>query len=340
MFVRAANLAICGLWALTPHVAWAGDPVAADALFTEALALLDAGNWDGACPKFRASFDLDRSVSTMINLARCSEHSGKVATALGQLGEASRLNLDTPEGARKGQLDAYIKKLSDEMSPRVPRVRLVVRGAPKEALTITRDGSALPSSSLGESLPHDPGEHTLVVSAVGFRTVERSYSVRGAEASEVIVELVAEAPAAPSLKPERPVGSEQKPKPPRLESASESGPSGQTVAAVVLLGLGGASLAAGGVFAGLTGAKAGEIPDGCGQDPYVCTNDADTLTANDASDSGSTFLTVSVITGAAGAALVATGAILFATAGAPPSAAFVLPIVGPSVAGAEVHFVW
>jgi hypothetical protein len=148
----------------------AGDPAAADALFKEALALLDEGKWSEACPKFKASFDFDPSVSTLINLARCSEHDGKLATAWGQLAEAQRLNLDAPAGPRRSQLEAHIKKLSDALSTRLPRVRLVLAGAaPQAEVAMARDGVALPASALGQALPLDPGEHVVSVAAPGLR---------------------------------------------------------------------------------------------------------------------------------------------------------------------------
>ncbi|MBK6516110.1 MAG: hypothetical protein IPG04_18925 [Polyangiaceae bacterium] len=168
----------------------AGDPAAADALFKEALALLDEGKWSEACPKFKASFDFDPSVSTLINLARCSEHDGKLATAWGQLAEAQRLNLDAPAGPRRSQLEAHIKKLSDALSTRLPRVRLVLAGAaPQAEVAMARDGVALPASALGQALPLDPGEHVVSVAAPGYVTAETRFTILEGQSLDVTLEI-------------------------------------------------------------------------------------------------------------------------------------------------------
>src|SRR5262245_1391277 len=68
------------------------DPVKAEALFKSAKALLDAGDWGAACTKLQASMDLDPSVSTLLKIARCHEHEGKLAAAWNDVSEALKLN--------------------------------------------------------------------------------------------------------------------------------------------------------------------------------------------------------------------------------------------------------
>src|SRR5262245_30190103 len=57
------------------------DPFAAEALFNSAKELLQAGDWAGACAKFRKSMALDPAVSTRTKIAKCLEHEGKLAQA-------------------------------------------------------------------------------------------------------------------------------------------------------------------------------------------------------------------------------------------------------------------
>src|SRR5690242_7148142 len=57
------------------------DPVAAEALFHDGRAAAQKGDWETACPKFRESQRLDPAAGTLLNLADCEEHRGKVATA-------------------------------------------------------------------------------------------------------------------------------------------------------------------------------------------------------------------------------------------------------------------
>ena len=316
----------------------AGDPAAADALFKEALALLDEGKWSEACPKFKASFDFDPSVSTLINLARCSEHDGKLATAWGQLAEAQRLNLDAPAGPRRSQLEAHIKKLSDALSTRLPRVRLVLAGAaPQAEVAITRDGVAVPSSALGQALPMDPGEHVVSVAAPGYVTAERRFTITEGQSLDVTLELkTAGSEVGPSPVPPPEVA--PVPEPPR--PVVEVGPSGQSIAGLTVIGVGGASLVVGAVLGGLAGAKASEISEGCEQQGYTCPTAEETALANEASDSGGAFFTGSIVCLSAGAALVATGVIVWATSPKRASTTALSPWVGTRRAGGGVLLRW
>lgn len=72
----------------------------ADALFTEERALLDAKNYDEACPKLAASQKAEPGAGTLLALALCHEGQGKTATAWGELNEAASL------GKRVGRTEA------------------------------------------------------------------------------------------------------------------------------------------------------------------------------------------------------------------------------------------
>src|SRR6185369_16226618 len=52
------------------------DRVAAEALFQEARALLEKGDYAAGCPKFEQSLALNPSASTMLNIAKCQENNG------------------------------------------------------------------------------------------------------------------------------------------------------------------------------------------------------------------------------------------------------------------------
>jgi hypothetical protein len=60
----------------------AADPAAAAMLFEEAKALRDQGDWPAACAKFLASMKLDPAVGPLLNIARCHEREGRLASAL------------------------------------------------------------------------------------------------------------------------------------------------------------------------------------------------------------------------------------------------------------------
>src|SRR4051795_11986152 len=69
----------------------AGDSAAAEALFQQAKMLTEQQRYDEACPKFAASYKLDKTLGTLLNLADCEEHIDHVASAWAHWGEAVEL---------------------------------------------------------------------------------------------------------------------------------------------------------------------------------------------------------------------------------------------------------
>ncbi|MDB4996135.1 MAG: putative rane protein, partial [Myxococcaceae bacterium] len=61
--------------------AYAGDPAAAQQLFSDAKKLIAENKWADACPKLEESQRLDPGMGTQFNLANCYEHVGKTASA-------------------------------------------------------------------------------------------------------------------------------------------------------------------------------------------------------------------------------------------------------------------
>ena len=163
-----------------------GDPVAAQALFKAARERIQAGDYAGGCPKFEASFALQPSASTMLNIAKCHEHDGKIASAWNDYQRALTLNRETKGNERRKELDALAKKGIDAIEPRLPRLRVVIKNPPS-GLTVLRDGSEIPAGALSEALPVDPGTHEIVARAPGYADEKRSVSI--AEGKSDTVEL-------------------------------------------------------------------------------------------------------------------------------------------------------
>src|SRR5579871_2746595 len=65
----------------TPARADERDPTAAESLFRSARAAVDRGDYATACPQFAESQRLDPAPGTLMNLADCEEHLGRVASA-------------------------------------------------------------------------------------------------------------------------------------------------------------------------------------------------------------------------------------------------------------------
>ncbi|WP_437621024.1 PEGA domain-containing protein [Sorangium sp. So ce1151] len=171
------------------------DPVAAEALFKAARALVDKGDYAAGCPKFEASLELNPSASTMINLARCHEREGKVATAWHDYNRAIVLNRETAGEQRRRGLEEIAQKGISDLDARVPKLRVVVKSAPSGA-EVQRDGTPVPAAALGEPLPVDPGPHEIRASAPGHETETRSVTLR--EGESVTVELTLRPAARPT----------------------------------------------------------------------------------------------------------------------------------------------
>lgn len=180
------------------------DPAAAEALYKTARELLAKEDWAGACSKFDASFELDPVASTLINIAKCSEHEGKLAQAWTQLKRAKVLNQETQGEERKRTLANLIDTTVEELERRLPRLSLVVTPKPAD-LYILRNDVSIPLAALGEPIPIDPGVHKLVVGARGYDTVERVISVDAAKLVAVDIRLSdarpASSPGGPSTAP-------------------------------------------------------------------------------------------------------------------------------------------
>lgn len=161
---------------LVAHVARADGPAPTDAplspdaearakqLFDAALADAQAENYRDACPKFRASYTINRKASTLLNLGTCYERNGQTASAWGAFSEAvgAARQAGHPEWA--AQASERIRALE----PRVVKVTIVVpAGTRVPGLTLKRDGAELTESEWGFPTPVDPGEHLLAATAPG-----------------------------------------------------------------------------------------------------------------------------------------------------------------------------
>ena len=233
----------------------ARDPAAAEVLFRAALTALDKGDWAVACAKFDASMDLDPSVATLIHVARCHEHEGKLTAAWADLNRALVLNGETVGAQRKADLERFARGLIAGIEPRLPKLLIVVRDKPR-GLRITRDGAEISPAAIGEALPVDPGAHEIEGSAPGYQGDRHKVDLAEGKTATVELKLVPTPPAPQAVPPVAPVVAPPPPPPPR-------GPSGRRVGAFVAGGIGIAGGVVGAVTGGLMLAKKGTVSSDC-----------------------------------------------------------------------------
>ncbi|MRG92029.1 hypothetical protein [Polyangium spumosum] len=141
----------------SPLAARANDPAAADALFQAAKKLMGEKQFSEACPKFDASYKLDPTLGTLLNLADCYEKLGRTATAWSTWGEA--MEKAQRDGDKRAE---FARSRRDSLFPKLPKVVINVQNE-VPGVDILWDQVKLAPAVFGVELPADPAEHDLLV---------------------------------------------------------------------------------------------------------------------------------------------------------------------------------
>ncbi len=285
----------------------------AETLFLEGQALLDGGSLEEACKRFRASHQAEPSVGAILNLARCHQRQGKLASAWSEYKEAANLaSVMNQPRRKKGALE-----YASQLAPRLSKLTVTV-AAPVKGLVVTLDDTVLLPGSFGVAVPVDPGTHEVTAKAPGYTLWRQEISVAGENDVRSVT--------VPALLVDETAPNEIPPKSPR---ATELHP--RAVAGLAIAAVGGASLAVGIVL----GVIAVKKDDSLACDGGVCSSaDYATVQAIKPIANGATATIV------IGAAAILGGGILFLTAprgyaGSTSEQAVVvaLPMLSPEVQG-------
>jgi hypothetical protein len=158
------------------------NPAAAQALFEEAQRAVTAGDYEQACPKFKASYQLDPAGGTLLNLADCLEKQGRTASAWSAFKDALVVAQRDGRSERVEYAQQHIRALEAKLSyltVEVPASSSVGQ------LSVQVDGTPLAAAAWGTALPVDPGEHLLRAEAPGFEPLEQKLTIGGSAAREV-----------------------------------------------------------------------------------------------------------------------------------------------------------
>jgi hypothetical protein len=273
------------------------NPAAAQALYDDARAAVEAGKFDEACPKFKESYELDPGGGTLLNLADCYEQQGKSALAWTTFKEA--LVVAKRDG-RNERVDFATKHLA-QLDQRLSRLTIALAERP-EGLQVTIDGTPLGEAAYGVAMPVDPGQHQVKAEAPGKEPFEKSFDVSKSKAEQWQIEIPALADAGSDSATDASAGSQPSP----TSSTASSGSSTRTLG-FVLGGVGIASLAVGGYFGLQAYSRWDDRNDGC---KGGCT-DAAKADGDDARQAA----TVSTIGFGVGAAALGVGLVLILTSG-------------------------
>ena len=289
---------------------------AAEALFQEARALTAKKDFAAACPKFKASFELDPGYGVLWNLADCYASLGKTASAWVAFTDAAAM------AKRSDQQDRVEKaeKRAAELAPRLEKITVAVTDPPA-GLVVKRDDVALDAATWGVALPVDPGKHTFSAEAPGKKPWSTTAETKGPGTTVSVT--------VPALEP-APAGTPTA-APSTISTAgpvADDGLSTRRTIGLVVGGAGIAAIAVGAVMGGLASSKWSDAQDNHCRTDTLCDPTGVALVGD-----AKTFATVSTATFIAGGVLAAGGATLFIVSlghGKRESAGLtILPSAGP-----------
>jgi hypothetical protein len=152
------SLLVCSLAFMTAATnAFANDPVAADALYQAGKQLVTEKKYAEACGKFDASYKLDPTLGTLLNLADCYEKAGRIATSWATWGAA----MEQAQRDKDPRYD-FAKDRRDALSPRLPKVVIRPYGM-LPGVDVYWDDTKLAPGAFGTDMPTDVLAHRLVV---------------------------------------------------------------------------------------------------------------------------------------------------------------------------------
>lgn len=280
---------------------------AAQALFEQARALMAQGRPAEACPKLEESQRLDPGSGTSLNLARCYEQAGRLASAWNQYLEAAA----SARAVGNADREAEARRRADAIRPRLPSLLIALSEEARAiaGLEVRRDGELVGGPQLGVALPTDAGEHTLEAKAPG-RVPWKTVVVLKGEAHIATVSVPALAAVAPSaIAP--PQQAALAPAPAAPHAPSETGGSALGARRTLALVAGGVGVVALGVGAGF-GLKSmshhEEAEKYC--DGSLCNDERGVAAGNDAYAAGNVATAFTVV----GVVGVAAGVVLWVTA--------------------------
>jgi tetratricopeptide (TPR) repeat protein len=261
----------------------AADKAAAQALFDEAVRLMDRENFEEACPKLEASQDLDPGIGTLLYLGDCYEQVGRRASAWATFRDAESLARAQGQKSRAELAATRAKALDEQLSHLTISVPLHAR---IEGLLVRLGDRIVSSSSFDQPFPVDPGRQVLEVTAPGHQPYYRTLVVTddGPHDYRLVVPTLLPAPSSDRGRTMRTIG-------------------------VVTGALGIAAVGTGAVFGILAAEKNADAVRYCPEDPDGCSARGVEL-----QEDAQSLTTVAKGSLAAGGGLLLTGIVLYVAA--------------------------
>jgi hypothetical protein len=187
--------ALLGLSALSPALASAGEPSAADKETARSLLIggrekFAAKDYKGALDAFAAAYKLVQVPTTGLDLAKAQAAVGLLVEARTTALEAARMPEAPREPTAFRDARQEASALAEGLGKRIPSLLVKVQGLPAGAQPAVKlDGEAVPAETLAFPRKVNPGAHEVVVGAAGHAEERRKVDVKEAETAEVTVAL-------------------------------------------------------------------------------------------------------------------------------------------------------
>jgi len=211
--VRSASLLVAFLAAIPAHAADAPPDAdshtrtAARTLAAEGTEAFERREYERALDRFDRALSLVRAPTLALMRARTLVELGRWVEAVDTYATLPRAD-DPNNPAFRQAMDEAEHELGVLM-PRLPRLRVSVRGDDGARAEVRVDGRKLEAALVGVDSPVDPGPHRVEVLVPGRATEVRDVTLAERDRKELVVELVAAAPvrrpapaAAPAPRPD------------------------------------------------------------------------------------------------------------------------------------------
>jgi serine/threonine-protein kinase len=335
--VKGALLAAtCGLLAIHAPAAQA-QSAGAEALFRDGRALIKAGKIEAGCDKLAASEKLESSVGTLLNLGDCREKLGQTATAWAAFRKAEAMakragddqKRQTEARRRAELLEGNLSNLVIQIGP---------SGKATPGLVIRRDGETIDSAIFNTPVPVDPGPHTIVAEAPGYKPFKTEVSIGRGGKRFVVVPTLEREPETVTPAPAEPVTVGPAAPAPSTSTVIETHPAAPapvatstwtgTRIAAVTIGVLGAAAIGGGIY---YGTRANDLEDRANVlCPDTVCGDATGLALNDDAQDAARNANILLV---AGGAALATATVMWFIGG-PEERAVVSPTFSSDGVGA------
>ncbi|HEU4733868.1 MAG TPA: hypothetical protein VFT22_38510 [Kofleriaceae bacterium] len=150
---------------VTPRAARA-QSAEAEALFQEGKRLMKNGEIAAACDKFEAGDRVEPTAGSELNLARCREANGQIATAWAAYLKAAATAKHTGDPRR----EAEARKRAASLEPKLVYLTITVpEDSRVEGLVVKRNETTIDQALWDQRVPVDPGEYTISGEAPGYK---------------------------------------------------------------------------------------------------------------------------------------------------------------------------